>query len=306
MFVSVVLCTFNGARFLEEQVESILQQTYPIAELIISDDASTDTTPDIIERMALRDARIRFIRLKKNIGFSANFQQAMQQANSELIATADQDDVWHPEKVARLVEAFAPDASLIYCDSVKFSHNIPVNPRPSNKNIKIEGSDPRKISVYNTVSGHAMLIRKKLLSTAFPLPAGVYYDWWLAVVAMTNDRVQFLPDILVYRRVHDRNVTLPQDLSAAQQRHAFRVTLVQHMKAFSQLSILSPEQADFFHQGYMRWNDSLHKRMNRELFRWLMHNRELVYCNKVRQIPLISQLKNSWQFSFRWKLLEGN
>jgi hypothetical protein len=78
------------------------------------------------------------------------------------------------------------------------------------------------------------------------------------------------------------------------------------MKAFSQLSILSPEQADFFHQGYTHWNDSLHKKMNRELFRWLMYNRELVYCNKVRQIPLISQLKNSWQFSFRWKLLEGS
>jgi len=305
MFVSVVLCTFNGARFLQEQVESILQQTYPIAELIISDDASTDTTPEIIERMVLRDSRIRFIRLKNNIGFSANFQQAMSLANSELIATADQDDVWHPEKIARMVVAFAPDASLIYCDSVKFTQSIPIDPRPSLRNKKIEGSDPRKIAVFNTVSGHAMLIRKELLAIAFPLPADVYYDWWLAVVAMTNNRVQFLPDVLVYRRVHDRNVTLPMHLSAAQQRHAFRVTLVQHLKAFSQLSTLSAEHAVFFNQGYSCWNDSLYKKMNRELFRWLMHNRELIYCNKVRQIPLISQLKNSWQFSFRWKSLEG-
>lgn len=305
MIVSVVLCTFNGARFLEEQVESILQQTYPIAELIISDDASTDATPDIIERMALQDSRIRFIRLEKNIGFSANFQQAMLLAKAELIATADQDDVWHREKLARLVGAFASDASLIYCDSVKFSQKIPIDPRPSLKNKKIEGSDPRRISVYNTVSGHAMLIRKNLLAMAFPLPAGVYYDWWLAVVAMANDRIQFLPEILVYRRVHDQNVTLPHHLSAAQQRHAFRVTLVQHMKAFSQLSTLSSEQADFFHQGYVYWNESLHKKINRELFGWLMYNRKIIYCNKVRKIPLISQIKNSWQFSFRWKLLEG-
>jgi glycosyltransferase involved in cell wall biosynthesis len=306
MFVSVVLCTFNGARFLEEQVESILQQTYPITELIISDDASTDTTPAIIERMAMRDSRIRFIQLKKNIGFSANFQQAMERANSELIATADQDDVWHPEKIARLVAALAPDASLIYCDSVKFTQSIPIDPRPSLKNKKIEGSDPRMLSVFNTVSGHAMLIRKKLLETAFPLPEGVYYDWWLAVVAMSNDRVQFLPDILVYRRVHDRNVTLPIHLSAAQQRHAFRITLVQHLKAFSQLSTLSAEQADFFHQGYTYWKDSLYRKMNKELFCWLMSNREVIYCNKIRTIPLISQLKNSWQFSFRWELLEGS
>lgn len=299
MSVSVVLCTYNGARFLEEQVESILQQTYPIAEIIISDDASTDTTPAIIEQMVLRDSRIRFIQLKKNIGFSANFQQAMEQANSELIATADQDDVWHPEKIARLVAALAPDASLIYCDSIKFTQSIPIDPRPSLKNKKIEGSDPRMLSVFNTVSGHAMLIRKKLLATAFPLPEGVYYDWWLAVVAMSNDRVQFLPDILVYRRVHDRNVTLPIHLSAAQQRHAFRVTLVQHLKAFSQLSTLSAEQADFFQKGYTYWNDSLNRKMNKELFCWLMHNREIIYCNKLRKIPLISQFKNSWLFSFR-------
>ncbi len=305
MLVSVVLCTFNGARFLEEQVESILQQTYPIAELIISDDASTDATSALIEQLALRDSRIRLIQLEKNIGFSANFQQAMQQASSELIATADQDDVWHPEKIARLVAAFATDASLIYCDSVKFSQNIPDNPRPSLTNKKIEGSDPRKISVYNTVSGHAMLIRKKLLATAFPLPAGVYYDWWLAVVAMSNDRVQFLPDILVYRRVHDRNVTLPQHLSAAQQRHAFRVTLVQHLKAFCQLATLSPEQADFFRQGYLYWNESLYRKINYKLFSWLMYHRELIYCNKIRRFPLISQFKNSLLFGFRWKLLEG-
>ncbi len=300
MSVSVVLCTYNGARFLEEQVKSIVQQTYPIDELIISDDASTDSTPELIRRLSEQDTRIRVIMLENNIGFSANFQQAMQQASSDLIATADQDDVWHPEKIARLVAALDPGASLIYCDSVKFTREIPVVPKASRANKKIEGSDPRKISVYNTVSGHAMLIRKRLLVNAFPLPSGVYYDWWLAVVAMTIDRVQFLPDMLVYRRVHDQNVTLPVHLSVSQRRREFRVTLVKHLKAFSQLSNLSYKQADFFKEGYRYWHDSLQKKINFRLFCWLMYNREIVYCNKIRRFPLISQLKNSWMFSFRW------
>jgi len=302
MSVSVVLCTYNGARFLEEQVKSILEQTYPIGELIISDDASTDSTPELIRRFSEQDSRIRMIMLEENIGFSANFQQAIQQASCDLIATADQDDIWHPEKIARLVAALDSNVSLIYCDSVKFTNDIPIAPKASRGNKKIEGSDPRKIAVYNTVSGHAMLIRKGLLLSAFPLPSGVYYDWWLAVVAMTRDRVQFLPDILVYRRVHDRNVTLPVNLSAAQQRREFRVTLVKHLYAFSQLSILSDEQADFFKQGYRYWYDSLHRKINFKLFNWLMYNREIVYCNKIRKFPLISQLKNSWIFSFRWSL----
>ena len=145
MSVSVVLCTFNGARFLAEQVNSILNQTFAIHELIISDDASTDHTVILAHEMAARDARIRVIALQENLGFSANFQQAITQATAPLIALADQDDIWHPEKIARMLEALEADASLIYCDSVKFADTPPVSPKPSPKNRRIAGSDPKKI-----------------------------------------------------------------------------------------------------------------------------------------------------------------
>lgn len=244
--VSVVLCTYNGSRFIEEQVKTILSQTFPITELIISDDASADTTPEILQQLAMQDSRIRLVMQEKNLGFSNNFQQAMRMATSTLIAPADQDDIWHPEKIERMVAAFASDASLMYCDSVKFSQAIPQAPKSSSNNKRMEGSDPRYISVYNTVSGHAMLFRKTLLATALPLPEGVYYDWWLAAVAMANDRVQFLPEILVFQRAHDRNVTLPTGISKATQRHRFRETLVKHLKAFCTIPALSTDEQSFF------------------------------------------------------------
>ena len=302
MSVSVVLCTYNGARFLAEQVSSILNQTFSIQELIISDDASTDNTVVLAREMAARDARIRVVALPENVGFSANFQQAITQAVAPLIALADQDDIWHTEKIARMLAAFDADATLIYCDSVKFSDAPPVSPKPSSKNRRIAGSDPKKISVYNTASGHAMIIRKSLCEAAFPLPEGVYYDWWLAIVAMATDRVQFLPEVLVYQRVHDRNVTLQSNLSESTHRQRFRSTLVKHLDAFRKITTLSAGDRSFFEEGYAYWQISLHQRFNFGLFRWLMRNRAIIYCNKVRQFPLLSQLKNSWLLSFRWRV----
>jgi glycosyltransferase involved in cell wall biosynthesis len=287
---------------LAEQVSSILNQTFSIQELIISDDASTDNTVVLAREMAARDARIRVVALQENVGFSANFQQAITQAVAPLIALADQDDIWHPEKIARMLAAFDADASLIYCDSVKFSDAPPVSPKPSSKNRRIAGSDPKKISVYNTVSGHAMIIRKSLCEAAFPLPEGVYYDWWLAMVAMASNRVQFLREVLVYQRVHDRNVTLQSNLSESTHRQRFRSTLVKHLDAFRKITTLSAGDQSFFEEGYAYWQISLHQRFNFGLFRWLMRNRAIIYCNKVRRFPLISQLKNSWLLSFRWRV----
>ena len=270
--VSVVMCTYNGSRFIEEQVKSILNQTYPIEELIISDDASTDATPEIVQLLAKQDARIRLIIQEKNLGFSNNFQQAMMMAKSTLLAPADQDDIWHPDKLTKMVAAFADGASLIYCDSVKFAQAIPQAPKASSKNKRMEGSDPRCIAVYNTVSGHAMLIRKTILATAMPFPEGVYYDWWLAAVAMAKDRVQFLPEILVYQRTHDSNVTLPKGISKATQRHRFRVTLVKHLKAFCAIPALSMDEQSFFNEAYQYWETSLRRRINIGLFFWLKSN----------------------------------
>jgi glycosyltransferase involved in cell wall biosynthesis len=238
-------------------------------------------------------------------GAGSNFFRILHETDFsefEYVSFADQDDIWHPEKIARMLAAFETDASLIYCDSVKFSDTPPVLPKSSAKNRRIAGSDPKKIAVYNTVSGHAMIIRKSLCAPAFPLPEGVYYDWWLAIVAMATNRVQFLPDVLVYQRVHDRNVTLQSNLSESTHRQRFRSTLVKHLDAFRKITTLSAGDHSFFEEGYACWQLSLHQRFNLGLFRWLMRNRAIVFCNKVRKFPLISQLKNSWLLSFRWRV----
>ncbi|MFT4918317.1 MAG: glycosyltransferase involved in cell wall biosynthesis, partial [Zhongshania aliphaticivorans] len=96
--ISVAMCTYNGERFLAEQLDSILNQTYKNIELVVVDDVSTDGTLRLLDEYAARDGRIRVIRNSENIGFVRNFEKAMGACSGEFIALADQDDIWFPEK----------------------------------------------------------------------------------------------------------------------------------------------------------------------------------------------------------------
>jgi len=97
--VSVVVCTFNGERFLHQQLESLVHQTYPNLEIIISDDKSTDSTVIIAESFQKRDPRIRIQVNKNNLGYNKNFEQAFELATGDFIAVCDQDDVWKTNKI---------------------------------------------------------------------------------------------------------------------------------------------------------------------------------------------------------------
>src|SRR5436305_13508433 len=111
--ISVVMCTYNGAYFLREQLDSILVQTYPAKEIIIFDDASTDETPAIIKEFVQKHSHIRFYQNQSNIGFTLNFEQALKAATCDVIAISDQDDYWHPEKLKTMLQAWKEDTLLI-------------------------------------------------------------------------------------------------------------------------------------------------------------------------------------------------
>ncbi|HOF62870.1 MAG TPA: glycosyltransferase [Dermatophilaceae bacterium] len=101
MTISVCLATYNGQRYLDEQLRSILDQLGPDDEVIISDDASTDDTLSVAR--AARDRRVRILDLTDRVGYSKNFERAVSAATGEIIFLSDQDDVWLPGKVERMV-----------------------------------------------------------------------------------------------------------------------------------------------------------------------------------------------------------
>ncbi len=101
--VSIVLCTYNGAQFLREQLDSIVKQTYPIYELIIQDDCSTDATTVIIEEYKERFPFIKFTKNDTNKGINFNFFSAINRATGDYIAISDQDDIWELDKIEKQI-----------------------------------------------------------------------------------------------------------------------------------------------------------------------------------------------------------
>jgi glycosyltransferase involved in cell wall biosynthesis len=116
--VTVTICAYNGERYLEATLDSVLAQTYPKMEVVIVDDGSRDGTVSIIKRYAERDARIRWF-VRENAGLPASRNFAFAQARGEWIAMIDQDDLCYPERLARQVAVAAanPAAGLIFCDT---------------------------------------------------------------------------------------------------------------------------------------------------------------------------------------------
>lgn len=298
--VSVVMCTYQGAAFVKAQVQSILAQTYPLHEIIVLDDASTDNTYGLLQELASLDTSIQLYRNDTNIGYNANFEKGIRMASGDYIAIADQDDIWEPEKISKMMQALQPGTALIYCDSVRFSTKLPDNPQPNKKNRRMEGKDPELFAMFNTVSGHASIAKTSFVKSVLPFPEKVYYDWWLAIQATVSGGIQFLPFIGVYQRMHDQNITIQSGLSEREHRRRYREMLSHHLAAFAQIPLLSDANKAFFQQFHQLWQRSLEQKWNMRLFCFLLrHHRKLFYY-KVRRFPILSSFKVSFLFCFRW------
>lgn len=103
--VSVVLCTYNGAKYLREQLESVVNQTYPLHELLIQDDGSTDGTTGIAAEYAAKYPFVRCLQNDGKHGLNPNFFSAMRKATGDYIAICDQDDIWELDKIEKQVAA---------------------------------------------------------------------------------------------------------------------------------------------------------------------------------------------------------
>ncbi len=205
--VSVALCTYNGGRYIDEQIASVLAQRDVNLEVVVCDDGSTDDTCARVQAWAERDARLRLRRNARRLGFSANFAQAMVHCRGEFIAPCDQDDRWHADKLALLLGHIG-EASLCYCDSALVDEQgRPLGQRLSDRTGMYSGRGVLPLCFWNSVSGHAMLFRRALLDKAWPFPADGFHDWWLAAAAASQDGVRYLAQPLVDYRQHERSQT---------------------------------------------------------------------------------------------------
>jgi glycosyltransferase involved in cell wall biosynthesis len=202
--ISVALCVHNGARWLPEQLDSLLAQEGVALEIVALDDRSTDESLDVLWDYAGRDDRIRVATNLENLGHLKSFEKCMALCVAPLIAPCDQDDVWHPRKLAKLAAAIG-DADLAYCDSAYIDGAGRSLGRRVSQDIgpMQSGRDPLRYVFQNTVSGHALLVRRDVFNASLPLPALLYHDWWLAMRAAAGRGVVYVDEPLVQFRRHD-------------------------------------------------------------------------------------------------------
>ncbi len=199
------MATYNGERFLSEQLESILSQSYPNIEMIVVDDGSVDSTVALVESYIKRYPAIRLYVNEENLGYIKNFEKGMLLANGEYIALSDQDDIWRKDKLALLMERIGTH-EIIYSNSLLIDDaGNSLGKYMSDIRNQINYTDCLMYTIGAWAPGHAMLFRKELIARCLPFPQLVTHDFWLGFVAACKGTVAYTNLPLVYYRQHSAN-----------------------------------------------------------------------------------------------------
>ena len=206
------MTTYNGAKYLREQIESILNQYEKDFELIICDDCSSDDTLLILSEYSNNDSRIQIYKNENNLGYVKNFEKAISLCKGDYIALSDQDDIWLPEHLSVLLENIkSGDYSLVGANAllVDSENNNLKSKLINNNTLPNEKLDFEIMLLYrNVFQGAAMLFDKKVLEKALPFPEDMkYHDWWLALVASEDKGVNYVDVPVLRYRQHGNNAS---------------------------------------------------------------------------------------------------
>lgn len=202
--VSVVMCTYNGEKFLREQIDSILAQTYPVYELIIQDDCSTDHTVDIIRTYQEQDERVKLYINPSPLGFNYNFSTAFYKASGDYIASSDQDDIWRKDKIEVLINHMR-DNCLVFHNSCLF-HQDP-NKITGIKNADNVPYNELFLVLKPFVPGHECFFKRDILPAYRQIvdkEHNISYDSLVLITAKVSGKVEFINEGLVYWRRHQQ------------------------------------------------------------------------------------------------------
>lgn len=211
--ISVAMCTFNGARYLEEQLASIASQSRMPSELIVCDDQSTDDTLSILKRFRTSAPfPVNVILNSRRLGSTRNFDQAIGLTRGDLIALCDQDDRWAPTKLERLSDALAADPFLggVFSDANLIDgEGRPVGMRlfarhkfTAAKQRNFIASPTATLLKYDIVTGATLMFRASIRRYCSPIPASWVHDGWLAWMIALHARLTLIPEPLTDYRVH--------------------------------------------------------------------------------------------------------
>jgi glycosyltransferase involved in cell wall biosynthesis len=250
--ISIAMATYNGAKYLREQLDSFVAQTRLPDELVITDDCSTDNTIEIIQAFAATAPfAVRWEQNEKNHGYTGNFNHALMKTTGDLVFLSDQDDVWFPEKLA-VMERYAlenPEALVVMNDAALTDGNL--NDTGLTKQGQIASAGMTDSSF---VMGCCAVIRRELLDVCLPVPSHYKgHDNWIVKMAEGVGRKRVVADVLQWYRRHEANESqfIANKTTKVTRGMVFRRSLANAIAGSDQQEQLSAacEQAGYFLEG---------------------------------------------------------
>lgn len=213
--IDVLLATYKGEKYLKEQLDSILNQTYQNIRLIISDDCSEDDTRKILKQYEEKDSRVKVYYQNKNIGCIRNFEFLLKQVENEVYMLSDQDDVWKPEKIEKTYEKLIQEkADLVFGDLEVVDSDLKTIYPSFNDFMKLTRKIKKHINsyelnyLYNCVTGCTIMSRKKWIDKILPLPTTskyVLHDHWIGLMISLEGKLSYLSEKYIKYRQHEDN-----------------------------------------------------------------------------------------------------
>jgi len=215
MTVSVALATYNGQRYLLEQLHSMAQQTRLPDEIVLGDDGSTDGTEQIVRAFTAthRDIAVHWHRNPQRLGSSANFAAIAGRCTGDIVVFSDQDDAWLPQRVQLLCEALAarPDCQLAFSNGTLMDGDgaeLPgslfdsIDFGPDERRDFAEGAALDVLLRRNVVTGAAAAVRREAMLAVLPIGAGWVHDYFLAIALACSGGIVLLDQPLIRYRMH--------------------------------------------------------------------------------------------------------
>jgi glycosyltransferase involved in cell wall biosynthesis len=217
MIMSVAMCTYDGEKYLAEQLESIANQTRKPDELVVCDDSSTDESLSILKKFALRASfPVHIHQNEKRLGSMANFEQAISLTKGDIIALSDQDDVWHKEKLQKFENVFIakPNVGLVFCNGELVDEDLRSMNRffwdvieftPVRQELLKMNKPFPLLYQYTFVAGCMMAFRSAYKKLILPFPSNYKYrihDGWIALLIAATTGLEPIDEPLIKYRQH--------------------------------------------------------------------------------------------------------
>lgn len=214
--VKIIMAAYNGEKYLREQMDSLLGQTYPFIQIEVCDDGSHDGTCDIIREYEKNDSRVSLHRNEENKGYVKNFLEAVQRSEEPYVMLCDQDDIWNPDKVEITLRAMKEEEKqypqkpiLVYTDAVNYDSETQKTTGCFHENSHLDTKkvDTAHLFMENKVIGCTVMVNHRIVSYLKELPEQIrVHDWWLALICSHFGRIVYLREPTLLYRQHSGNL----------------------------------------------------------------------------------------------------